>query len=140
MNGVLSGKTVTSIDAGNDKVCALTTEGRAYCWGNGRNGQLGSGGALSGASSADSNVPVAVVMSGALSGKTITQIGVGNNHSCVIASDNKAYCWGQGVNYELGNGGTASSTVPVAVSTSGVLSGRNLSDISVGNFGACVVA
>jgi alpha-tubulin suppressor-like RCC1 family protein len=39
-------------------------------------------------------LPVAVDVSGVLSGKSILQISLGEYHTCVIANDLKAYCWG----------------------------------------------
>ena len=68
--------------------CAIVLNGRAYCWGSGNSGKLGNG------STASSRVPVAVNTSGVLAGKTIKQISAGENHTCAIASDNRAYCWG----------------------------------------------
>ena len=34
-----------SVTAGGNSTCALTTDGKAFCWGRGRTGQLGTGGA-----------------------------------------------------------------------------------------------
>ena len=61
--GVLAGKTLTQISAGGDSICALDSNGAAYCWGDNNSGQLGNGdeGPIAG-----SDVPVAVVTSGAL--------------------------------------------------------------------------
>jgi alpha-tubulin suppressor-like RCC1 family protein len=53
------------------------------------NGQIGDG-----TSSTNRLFPVAVNNSGALSGKNIIQISVGETHTCAIANDSKAYCWG----------------------------------------------
>jgi alpha-tubulin suppressor-like RCC1 family protein len=47
--------TFSSISASNGYSCGLTSSGAAYCWGNGGSGQLGIN------STANSNVPVAVV-------------------------------------------------------------------------------
>jgi len=107
--------------------------GALYCWGNNSYGQLGNGNTTS------SSVPVAVTTSGALSGKTITAIAGGTGTMCAVASG-QAYCWGKGAAGKLGNGGTADSSVPVAVDTSGVLAGKTVTAISVGYTNVCAVA
>ena len=53
-----------------------------------------SSGQLGNNSTINSGVPVAVNTSGVLAGKTIKQISAGSSHTCAIASDDKAYCWG----------------------------------------------
>ena len=133
-SGVLAGKTIKQISAGENHTCAIASDNRAYCWGSNKNGQLGNG------STADSNVPVAVNMSGALAGKTIKQMSTGYSSTCAIASDNRAYCWGSGNNGQLGNGSTADSRVPVAVNMSGALAGKTLKQILAGGDHGCVVA
>jgi len=133
IGGVLAGKTVTKISVGYNFSCAIAS-GQAYCWGLGTGGQLGSSGAA-----ANSSVAVAVDTSGVLSGKTISDISTGLSHTCVIA-DGAPYCWGAGGNGRLGNSGTLSSTVPVAVVSSGVLLAKTASGISAGDSHTCAIA
>jgi alpha-tubulin suppressor-like RCC1 family protein len=133
--GVLAGKTLTQISAGGGggiDTCALDTAGTAYCWGSNFDGGLGDG-----SSAASSSVPVAVDTSGALASKTITQISAGSDGGCVLDSVGAAFCWGDNDYGELGNGGTASSSVPVAVRTSGVLAGQTLIQITAGFQDTC---
>ena len=130
MSGVLSGKTIKYISAGYERTCAIASDNQAYCWG---------WGALGDGNDSQSATPVAVDTSGVLSGKTINKISTGPLSTCVIASDNKAYCWGYGNQGVLGIGSTSNSLVPVAVDTSGVLSGKTIVDISVGYYSVCVV-
>ena len=63
----------------------------------------------------NSSIPVAVNTTGVLAGKTIKQISAGTSHTCAIASDDKAYCWGSGSFGALGNNSAANSSVPVRV-------------------------
>ena len=110
-SGVLAGRTVTAIrngivNSGSHPNCAIA-DGEAFCWGLGTSGQLGNNASLS------SNTPVAVDMSGVLSGLTVTDIAPGSTHTCALA-DNNVYCWGSDSNGRLGNGPAGSSTVPVA--------------------------
>ena len=135
VTGVLNGKTFKSISAGYYATCAIASDNLAYCWGSNMFLQLGNN------LTADSLVPVAVYTSGVLSGKTILSMSSRDSgHTCVIASDNQTYCWGNGVSGQLGNNIAASSKVPVAVYTSGVLSGKTISSISNGMFHTCAIA
>jgi len=136
-SGVLAGKVVTDISIGDEHACAVA-DGAAYCWGNGNRGQLGNGG------TADSYTPVAVNTAGVLSGKTVTQIAVGGDQTCVIASG-AVYCFGDTGKGALGNGVMTYGiqSTPVAVDASGVLSGKTITDIAIGQYGAynaCAVA
>ena len=115
----------SSISTGGYHSCALES-GRAYCWGYNFNGQRGDG------SAANSSVPAAVNTSGVLAGKNLTQITAGDVHTCVLDSSGAAYCWGWNVNGDLGDGSTVGSDVPVAVNTSGVLAGKDLTQITAG--------
>jgi alpha-tubulin suppressor-like RCC1 family protein len=131
--GVLSGKTLTQITAGGVHTCAVDSSGLAYCWGDNSAGELGNN------STTDSSVPVAVTASGVLSGKTLTQLSGGSNFTCALGSTGAAYCWGTNANGELGNGSTTASSVPVAVTTTGVLSGKALTGITRGAAYACAL-
>lgn len=134
MNGALSGKTLKSISAGYSHTCAIASDDKAYCWGVGGNGILGDGLGV------DSHVPVAVNMGAVLNGKTLKSISAGRFHTCVIASDDNSYCWGAGFYGQLGNGATADSNAPVAVNTSGLLSGKTIKSISGGFYYTCAIA
>jgi alpha-tubulin suppressor-like RCC1 family protein len=97
-------------------VCAVTTTGQGYCWGDGRFGQIGNGDV------AEQAVPTAV--SGGLS---FGSIAAGSIHTCGIATDGHPWCWGTNANGQLGLGftplselcdGLLCSTSPQSVSTS----------------------
>ena len=133
-SGVLVGKTIKEVTTGGFHTCALDTSSKMYCWGLNSSGRLGGG-----LTSTLSNVPVAVNMSGALAGKTIKQILAGGDHGCVVASDDKMYCWGLNNNGELGNNSSVNSSVPVAVNTDGVLAGKTIRQMSAGFSSTCAV-
>ena len=133
MSGLLAGKIIKQMSVGYSSNCVVASDNKVYCWGGNNNGQLGNG------STANSRVPVAVNMSGVLAGKTIKQISAGGDHSCVIASDDKLYCWGFNSNGELGNNSSVSSSVPVAVNTDGVLAGKVIKQMSAGFSNTCAV-
>jgi len=132
-SGVLSGVNLTQIDGGNADTCAAAAGGAAYCWGINTNGELGN------SSTTQSTTAVAVTTSGVLAGVSLSQIGAGGNSTCALDTTGAAYCWGINTNGELGNNSTTQSTAPVAVTTSGVLAGVALSQISVGQDFACAL-
>jgi alpha-tubulin suppressor-like RCC1 family protein len=119
----LPGKTLTSITGGviGSTFCALDSSGSAYCWGSG-----------------NSDIPAPPGADGALAGKVLTQISTSGYHTCALDSTGAAYCWGDNHDGELGDGTTASSDLPVAVETTGVLAGKVLTQISArGNSWTC---
>lgn len=127
MTGVLSGKTVTAVSAGSDFSLALTSEGKVYAWGSNYSGTLGNG------TTTDSNVPVAVNMSGVLAGKTVIAIIAGYGHALALTDEGKVYGWGSGGG-AIGDGTTDMRTSPVAVVTSGALAGKYVIAIKASQF------
>ncbi|MFM2141899.1 MAG: hypothetical protein RLZZ476_443, partial [Verrucomicrobiota bacterium] len=128
VSGVLSGKTITALvsSATAAHTLALASDGSVYAWGENGAGQLGNN------SVTFSSSPVAVDMTGALSGKTVVAIAAGFQHSLALTSDGGLYAWGSNVAGELGNNSTTSSLVPVAVDMTGVLSGKTIVQIQAG--------
>lgn len=124
--GVLAGKRVVAIAAGNLHSLALCSDGTVVAWGNNSAGQLGNN------STTDSLVPVAVNTNGALSGKTVVAISAGNAHNLALCSDGTLVAWGDNSFGQLGNNSTVGSLVPVAVSISGLLSGRTVITMAAG--------
>lgn len=133
MTGPLAGRTVKEITTS----CLIASDDKPYCWGYNGYGEVGNGSAGNGNSVL---APTPVVMSGALGGKTVKAISSDGYNTCVIASDDRPYCWGTGAAGALGNGSTAESWVPAAVNMSGVLAGKTVKAISVGSYYACVIA
>ena len=133
VSGVLAGKTITDLQAGGYTFCVLA-DGLPYCWGYNSSGQLGDG------TNTESNVPVAVDMTGVLNGKTIMKLGLGDSSACVLTTDHLLYCWGSNYDGQLGDGTNTDSNVPVAVDMTGVLAGKTVSDIAVGLQHVCVLA
>lgn len=123
------------VATGSDHTCAIGRDDLAYCWGSNYNKQLGNGDD----SVYGSEVPLPVDTSGVLSGKTIKYLAAGGNHTCAIASDDLAYCWGNNWNGVLGNNSSVNSVTPVAIYTSGVLAGKTISMISMSYYTSCVL-
>ena len=136
ISGALVGKVIKQIEpssAGNHS-CVIASDDKAYCWGHNGFGQLGNNNTV------NSLNPVAVDTAGVLASKTIKQIASGGISSCVIASDDKAYCWGSNNFGQLGNGNLKNSSTPTPVSTTGVLAGKTIKQITAGNSYFCVIA
>jgi alpha-tubulin suppressor-like RCC1 family protein len=129
--GALANKTVTQIATGDLHTCALISDGTVTCWGNGANGELGTG------NNNNSNIPVAVT-GGALANKTVTQIATGAYHTCALISDGTVTCWGFGADGQLGTGNTNNSNIPVAV-TGGALENKTVTQIATGNRHTCAL-
>lgn len=122
--------TITHMTGMGAGFCAIS-DGDAYCWGSGYYGKLGNG------STANRNTPIKVSVIGRTASPStpITEIASDSEamHVCAIAQvsgSGRAYCWGYDGRGELGDNSTiANKSVPTAVDTSGVLSGKNLTMI-----------
>jgi alpha-tubulin suppressor-like RCC1 family protein len=95
-----------AISTGSHYACALLGDGTIECWGFNGRGQLGTGTTSLGESS-----PVRV------SGITdATAVSAGLDSTCALEAGGKVECWGWNEYGQLGDGTTAASAVPVAVS------------------------
>jgi len=114
------------VSTGLYRTCGVDESGGVWCWG--RNRDISSY-YLLGDNVSDhtpcfdnndadcSSIPVRVTNStftGPL--ESITDVSVGANHTCALASDGTVWCWGQNSYGQLGNGSTVNSNVPVHVS------------------------
>jgi alpha-tubulin suppressor-like RCC1 family protein len=97
----------SSVSAGSNATCGMSTAGAGYCWGNNSLGQLGNG------STSNSTTPFKIV-----GGLTFSTVGTGSlqNYACGLATGGAAYCWGYNDYGQLGRGNLTNSTSPVAVS------------------------
>lgn len=125
VTGLSSG--VSSIAAGDNQTCALTTSGAVKCWGNNLNGQLGNG------SNVQATTPTDVT---GLSGGVIA-IAAGDNHTCAALASGTVRCWGWGTSGQLGNNANTSSPVPVDVQ--GLPGGTTAVALSAGYRHSCAV-
>lgn len=97
-----------SIDAGEAHVCALTTEGQAFCWGDNSSGQLGSIDSTHTCevdyykqrgygATACATVPRAVATD-----LRFTSIAAASGFTCALTREGEAYCWGHWTNNRMG--------------------------------------
>lgn len=132
VGGELTGAHVTHISVGEDNTCAIA-DGKAYCWGSGRYGQIGDN------THDDKTLPTKI--QGALDNKTVTDISVGGTHICAVA-DGKAYCWGSG-HYGQNGGGphvSSSSLVPAPIGVNSPVNGKIITQIDAGYEHTCALA
>jgi alpha-tubulin suppressor-like RCC1 family protein len=97
-----------TITAGGPHICGLSTDSLAYCWGNNADGELGNGTT----SSQPTATPVPV--SG---GPHFADLRAGASHTCAITGGAGLviYCWGLGLQGQLGQAFPHSSAVPLRV-------------------------
>ncbi len=154
---------VSDISAGYRHTCAITT-GKAYCWGDNKDGQLGNNQSGSGS---ESRIPVQVCALGVpdgddcggeyLTGVTEISAGGGNkdgnlrSHTCAVTElgGAKALCWGNNNYGQLGNAidGGDPETVPVQVCAADVADGQGcnntfligVTQISAGRNHTCAI-
>jgi len=128
---VTGGLTFASISAGELHTCALTAAGKAYCWGLNHESRLGIGWAgRPEPFFRHRSEPTAVA--GDL---RFTLISAGGEHTCGVATDGTAYCWGFNQGYQLGDGTYGTRLEPVPVS--GELMFKS---VSAGTDHTCAVA
>ena len=124
--------TQRQVSVGAGHACGVTTDDRAYCWGNNSSGELGN------ATLQSSSSPVAVA-----GNNHFRLVSAGRAFTCGVTTDNRAYCWGHNPYGQLGSGvtgpdtcfaGVACSTIPVPVAGS-----MRFSTVSAGQDHACAV-
>lgn len=131
--------TFISIDAGYASACAITSLGKAFCWGTDNNGLLGNGAALTASQVSPSPVDVTTLSGGE---STFKFINTGTNAACAVTTNDKVYCWGADNNGNLGNGAgvTATQDSPYPVTMTSLTGGETtFSSISMSVYQACAV-
>ena len=113
----------TAVSAGYPFTCGIMPPGNSYCWGYGRDGELGDGDTTSSATPS--------AMAGGL---TFEEVSTGYFFACGIATTRAAYCWGANSSAQLGNGTTTVRTSPAAVA-----GGLTFTTVSAGTGFACGV-
>lgn len=94
--------------------CIATADHNGWCWGRGREGQLGTG--------AERDYHVAHrVYSGDLSLQALefAMLSAGAYHVCGVTRRRAIFCWGRGSAGQLGHGSSTSSVFPVRVADGG---------------------
>jgi alpha-tubulin suppressor-like RCC1 family protein len=109
------------IDAGSYHTCAVTVGGRAYCWGDGRYGQLGN------------NRQYLSFWPRAVAGNVaFGRVSAGVFFSCGEALDGRAYCWGSNSFGEIGDGSVTDRLRPTPVA-----GGQRVAQMDAGGWHVC---
>lgn len=94
----------SAITSGRNHSCALTADGRAYCWGANGAGELGDG------TQTDSDRPVP-----AAGGHRFRQIAAGGSSTCAVDEGGGTYCWGRVVGALPGSTSVRDAVTPQRV-------------------------
>ncbi len=93
-----------SVIPGGVHSCALSKDGRAWCWGGNASGQLGVG------TAARSVTPVPLV-----GDMRFASLSPGLFHTCGVSRESVAFCWGDNEHGQVGDGTNQSRLAPVRV-------------------------
>jgi alpha-tubulin suppressor-like RCC1 family protein len=125
---VLTELQFVSLVAGEFHACGRVRDGSVWCWGRNDRGQLGvpleSEGGV-----AFSPTPVQVT-----GGLSFVSLDAGFEHNCGITDGDVTYCWGRGIEGQLGDGIQTTSSVPVPVA-----GGLPFASVSAGLGHSCAV-
>lgn len=128
----VSGKNFVQLGSGSYSMCALTDGGELYCWGRNNSGQVGNN---------TTNIQLTPTLIGGPSGgygglanKSVSYVAPNGPYfgqfMCAVATG-KAYCWGDNKMGQLGTNNTTNYSVPTAVYTGGVLSGKTVTRVAL---------
>jgi alpha-tubulin suppressor-like RCC1 family protein len=109
---------MTDLSMGGYDTCARMDDGRAYCWGDNRYLQTGSG-FITG-----DDIASGYVMDLA----DVTQVATGRYHSCAVIEDGSVKCWGANNYGQLGNTTSPTTDTPqlvAGVTATQIASGAN---------------
>lgn len=127
IQGSLINRTAIQVEVGARHVCALTSAGEVWCWGDNGQGQIGHGGSVA-------STPLPQRVGGALLNRNVVKISANYmvDNLCAITDNGWAYCWGWNNHGQLGNGSSGanlSSNTPVRVGNL-----TDVTDISIASY------
>lgn len=130
-----AGMRFVSVTPGWLHSCGLTADGTAYCWGLDSQGQLGNGPLLTDSQDTPSPVDTSTMTGN----KAFIHLAAGESHTCGIAADGAAYCWGAGSYGRLGNGSSSNEESPSPVDISTITGNSAFVQISGSFYHTCAV-
>lgn len=132
--GAVSCEEATALSAGAEHTCAVTSAGRAVCWGRNDKGQLGDG------SATERHQPSDVVT---IAGVKASD-GGGKQSCAIVGASNNLYCWGSDALGQLGSvsstGASDPNSAPVVVQDdASVADMSGVSSVSTGTNHTCAI-
>jgi uncharacterized protein YjdB/alpha-tubulin suppressor-like RCC1 family protein len=131
---VSGGLTFAKVSAGNRHACGITADSTAYCWGLNELTY-----ALGDSTQVNRHVPTMVA-----GGHKWIAISAGHDFTCGLVANGSAFCWGNDVRGQLGNGLTPPAQCNegsfFCASPAPVVGGLTFTQISAGQSHACGVA
>lgn len=105
-SAVRGGPSFRQISAGVTHTCAVGVDARAYCWGSDTFGELGD------LATFEAGLPGATTPLQVKLALQVTQISAGRNVTCAALPGGPSYCWGRGLEGQLGNAEMRSYSAP----------------------------
>lgn len=138
-----SGLAASAVTTGGEHSCAIVSGGRVKCWGYNASGQLGVGSAENLADEPD-ELGDALPFVEVGSGRSVVQIGAGENFTCARLDDGSVKCWGDNTYGQLGLGdgrprGILPGEMGDALPAVALGSNRRATALSVGYRHACAL-
>jgi uncharacterized protein YjdB len=125
---VTGGIVFRSLSAGADHSCGVSTDNRAFCWGNNDWRQLGKG-------TVYTSTPTLVSETIAFA-----KITAGTGFTCGITTGGDTYCWGANQIGQIGDGGKISYGNVFVAAPQKVVGNNTFQSVSLGNQYACAIA
>jgi alpha-tubulin suppressor-like RCC1 family protein len=117
-------QTFLAVATGGNHTCAVRIDGSVWCWGDGAEGQLGTGENLR------AFLPVR-----ALSDEAYVGVTAGQRHTCALTDRGDIRCWGWNSQSQLGDGTTFTNNRPA-----GIASVVRFTQVVAGSLHTCALA
>ena len=130
---VEGGLSFTAVSAGFRYTCARTVAGAATCWGLNLRGELGAVTPNSCLGFSDDVFPCSLTPLAVSGAPLLASVVAGSYHTCALAPNGQAYCWGSNDFGQLGDG----TAGPQRVTPAAVAGGLVWSRLAVGGSHTC---
>ena len=130
---VSGGLTYTSISAGHTHTCAIAADAHAWCWGSSLFGELGT-------TLLQVSGPGWLGPSAVFGGHSFSSISAGAGFTCAVMISGAGWCWGRGLEGQIGNGHAQNSSTPQLVTQGQFSAPFSFTSISAGRTHACGIS